>query len=151
MKLSAKTYEGSPCRKYGHTLRYLVGHGCVKCMLEYNKERRTDPVIYRNLLKRNRDWKKENLDRIRPSLRDRKARMRGAEGTFTLQDIELILLEQNNKCPGCLAEFTLFKPYTIDHFIPLNKGGTNYPENIQLLCSSCNCSKKDTLWQDWFK
>lgn len=32
-----------------------------------------------------------------------------------------------------------------DHIIPLEKGGTNDATNFQLLCSSCNLSKNDTL------
>ena len=34
---------------------------------------------------------------------------------------------------------------TIDHIIPLNKGGKTIPENLQVLCRKCNASKSDKV------
>lgn len=35
---------------------------------------------------------------------------------------------------------------TIDHIIPLSKGGTHTVENVQPLCVNCNCKKGTNLW-----
>ena len=43
-------------------------------------------------------------------------------------------------CNGCFCEY-LLKDLEIDHIIPKAKGGGNYLENYQLLCSSCNRMK----------
>lgn len=32
---------------------------------------------------------------------------------------------------------------TIDHLIPLSRGGTHTPENLAVACLSCNCAKRD--------
>lgn len=42
---------------------------------------------------------------------------------------------------------------TLDHFIPLSKGGTNHHTNYVLACRSCNLEKADQLpnSKDWIK
>ncbi|MES2463616.1 MAG: HNH endonuclease signature motif containing protein [Armatimonadota bacterium] len=45
-----------------------------------------------------------------------------------------------NRCLRCGLVPARLVP---DHVIPLAKGGTNYIENIQPLCFSCNVIKKD--------
>ena len=47
---------------------------------------------------------------------------------------------QEGNCNGCKTHFP-FKNMTIDHIIPQSKGGTNHPENLQLLCNFCNSAK----------
>lgn len=44
-----------------------------------------------------------------------------------------------NKCKYCKSTDEL----TIDHKIPLSKGGSNAPGNIQTLCRLCNQTKSD--------
>lgn len=40
------------------------------------------------------------------------------------------------------------KAPTLDHIIPLAKGGTHEPRNAQLACFACNCRKSDQLTGD---
>ena len=47
---------------------------------------------------------------------------------------------QEGKCNGCDVLFP-FRNMTIDHIIPQSKGGTNDPDNLQLLCGACNSTK----------
>ena len=37
--LGGKTYQGTPCRKAGHTERYVISGLCVACKTVYDKER----------------------------------------------------------------------------------------------------------------
>ena len=45
--------------------------------------------------------------------------------------------QQEGFCNGCRRDFA-FRDFEVDHIVPLSKGGTDHPENLQLLCSSCN-------------
>ena len=49
---------------------------------------------------------------------------------------------QEGKCAGCKIEF-LFKIMEVDHMVPRSRGGTDHPENLQLLCPNCNRIKGD--------
>ena len=40
---------------------------------------------------------------------------------------------------------------TVDHVIPVSKGGAVYDkDNLKVACYPCNKSKKDTLLEDWY-
>ena len=43
-------------------------------------------------------------------------------------------------CQGCLISFP-FRNLTIDHIIPVSRGGTDHLDNLQLLCGACNSAK----------
>ena len=47
---------------------------------------------------------------------------------------------QEGKCNGCEVLFP-FRNMTIDHIIPRSRGGTDAPDNLQLLCAACNSTK----------
>jgi site-specific DNA-methyltransferase (adenine-specific) len=58
---------------------------------------------------------------------------------------ERLYKEQNGLCNGCGTEFNIWNMET-DHIIPRAKGGGDYYENYQLLCSICNKIKsKNTM------
>lgn len=82
----------------------------------------------------------ENIESRRHANRAIRAKRLLCEGKHTKQDIERICKAQKRKCAVCKK--SLIK-YHVDHVIPLAKGGTNYPENLQLLCPNCNHRKSD--------
>ena len=57
-------------------------------------------------------------------------------------DVKLLVWSRDGgACVKCGSRSDLH----FDHIIPLAKGGGDHAENIQLLCRSCNLSKKDRL------
>lgn len=73
----------------------------------------------------------------------RRARMLNAGGDYTRQDIERLLGLQKCKCANCRT--SLKRGYHIDHKVPVAKGGSNHPSNIELLCKPCNLAKAAKL------
>jgi 5-methylcytosine-specific restriction endonuclease McrA len=51
----------------------------------------------------------------------------------------------NYVCAKCGKKDKWKVPFQVDHIIPMNKGGKTVPENLQILCRSCNARKSDTL------
>ena len=48
--------------------------------------------------------------------------------------------QQEGVCNGCKIAFP-FRNFTVDHVIPRSRGGTDHPDNLQLLCAACNSQK----------
>ncbi len=72
------------------------------------------------------------------------ARRKGAlvpDQRVTAEDWLEILKQHKNRCYYCKKR----KVLTIDHVIPVSKGGLHVKENLVPACQSCNSKKKDNL------
>ena len=56
--------------------------------------------------------------------------------------------EQEGVCAGCETHFP-FRVMDVDHMLPKSRGGTDHPDNLQLLCSGCNRSKGTKTMAEW--
>ena len=63
-------------------------------------------------------------------------------GKITQQDWIDLLNLYGQKCLRCGTN----KNITLDHVVPLCKGGTHSIENVQPLCKTCNCIKARRSW-----
>jgi 5-methylcytosine-specific restriction endonuclease McrA len=104
--------------------------------LEYDRER-------------TRKYWRDNPEKARAGVRRRRALLAGAAGSHTVEEILALLDEQSGICvgPGCGAG--IMESWTIDHKVPLTRGGSDDAGNLQLLCHPCNCSKNDRTMDEW--
>lgn len=94
-------------------------------------------------------WCRDHPEKKRNLSRQRKALLKNAEGIHTANDVALILEEQNFTCPYCLSD--LSDGYHVDHYVPLSLGGSNWPDNLQCTCPTCNMRKGAKHPDDWHK
>lgn len=90
-----------------------------------------------------RAYRKANSARLLENCWRRRARLREVENTLTQADVQELIVVQGGRCAECGRKAKL----TLDHIVPLFRGGPHTRRNAQMLCRSCNCSKgaKDPL------
>lgn len=102
---------------------------------EWRREYMQDPE--RREKKRQRDRGRQMTPAQKRAYRQaRRAREANAPGSFTASDIERLDQQQGGKCAYCDKGWD-----HVDHKHPLSRGGSNDPENLQLLCAFHNVSK----------
>lgn len=70
-----------------------------------------------------------------------KLKRRAVPGKMSRGLAKRLFASQRGKCAACRAPTP--KGMHLDHIHPLAAGGSNNDENIQLLCPTCNISKRD--------
>lgn len=113
---------------------------------EANRERRRE--ISRESRRRRRaampDALRRELDR--KWNRIGKARRRGAERfVITDRDMRRLVARQRGRCAYC----EVVAPLTVEHVVPLARGGRHAIGNVVMACGSCNSSKRDSLLVEW--
>ena len=91
-------------------------------------------------------WSRDNPDKRKAITNKYRAAKVAAEGSHTANDLSAIHRAQKGRCAECHIKLT---SYHADHIVPLSKGGTNWPRNIQLLCPTCNLRKGDFDPIEW--
>ena len=112
----------------------------TKSYREANKEQLTEY---------HKEYCKANPEKFSNYSRKRRARKMEAEGSVHFLLHLDLLKEQDNKCVYCGKD--LSEGYHMDHIVPLSKGGTNWPDNLQILCPTCNLVKNGKLPQAYEK
>lgn len=93
----------------------------------------------------NNKWRERNPEKSR-AIRSKAQRKRhkAIQGDYTFEEWKALKLKYKNRCPGCRRYEPEIK-LTVDHIMPIARGGTNNIENIQPLCLSCNSKKQTRL------
>lgn len=94
----------------------------------------------------NKRWREANRERRREVWKtyraNRQARKRSAPGYCDRAQFDARWQVFGGKCWMCGADAD-----SIDHVIPLARGGTNWPSNLRPACRSCNSAKGARSWQ----
>lgn len=132
----------------------------AKVWVANNPEKRRE--IVNNYDKRNLEEKRKRgrIDSIKKRILDpEEERMKGRyyahiirsgiktiDCDITITQMKLIIKAAAGICVYCNKHFNRL---TIDHFIPLSKGGEHRVANLIVCCQSCNSSKNDNNGYDW--
>lgn len=126
----------------------------LKDIRQYNKtHKKENKERNRNYRKNNpekikkikNNYRKNNPETVQKHRMTRRAR-KAQNGVFKVFNKELHKL-MNSPCVACGSTNQI----TIDHIIPIARGGTHSIGNLQSLCRSCNSSKVDKTMTEWKK
>lgn len=94
-----------------------------------------------------RQYRKEHPGHSAIHSAQRRARCHKLPATLTLDQWEAIKAAYDYRCAYCGE----VKPLTMDHVIPLTKGGGTTSDNIVPACKSCNSSKGAKLTTEHYQ
>ncbi len=106
------------------------------------KRHRESPDYRKKQQEWNVKWKVSNLEKVRAHKRKSQKKIHETlrvVGYVTTEVRSIVYSKYNNKCAVC--ETT--KNKTVDHIVPISKGGKTVLNNLQLLCRSCNSQKSN--------
>jgi len=93
-----------------------------------------------------KQWQLENPEKRRIARHNRRAKARQLPATLTEQQWQIVKEYFHNECAYCGKNGVLEQ----DHFIALSKGGEYTNNNIIPACPTCNRSKHDKNFHDWY-
>jgi 5-methylcytosine-specific restriction endonuclease McrA len=102
-----------------------------------------------------RAWRDKNIEKIAAQAATyRAAREFGQETGVSTEHIARCWVSQAGRCFYCRIVMQRARKHapdsaSVEHLIPLSRGGTNDPENVVLACRRCNFSKQDRLLSEW--
>ena len=91
-------------------------------------------------------FRKNNTEYYRMHCNNRRARKRKLPHTLTVEQWGQVKERFNGKCAYCEKE----KDLTQEHFVPIAKGGEYTHNNIIPACQSCNSSKGNRDFFEWY-
>jgi len=156
MKILKKKWRASEkCRRYMHD--YFESHkndlGFKEKMCRYRKEHWREFSVY------NMRWMHHNPDKVKLYRKNyarlhpekisfkskrRCIRLKSVLGSHTFEEWDKLRSLTVGVCPSC-GRFVGIERLTEDHVVPVSRNGTDFIENIQPLCGSCNSRKRDKI------
>ena len=94
----------------------------------------------------NKKWRKEHPESDVVRRQKRQSLKKNLPSTLTLDQWNCIKEHFDNKCSYCGKQL----PLAQEHFVPLSKGGEYTHNNIIPACQSCNSSKNNKDFFEWY-
>jgi len=99
--------------------------------------------------RRHQQWYARNREREIMRRRIQRAVDKGAHSTMTLKAWNWLKRHWRYRCAYCGAEETLTERLTLDHVVPLSRGGADVVANVVPACARCNCAKGEQHAAGW--
>src|SRR5438105_10847814 len=98
-------------------------------------------ALHRQRVKR---YAKRNREAVNGNQRRQKLRRRAVGGLCTAAQLEARINYYGRRCHICGCDWDELTPFdkTVDHVIPVSRGGANWPANLRPACRSCNSRKR---------
>lgn len=146
-----KEYHNKYKKKYAEENKEAIKVR-IKKYYEENKlirKEKSKQYYYKNkekLKERRNQYVEKNRSSFNIYAGRRNSKKKQLPSTFTVNQWDRCKEYFNNKCAYCGEK----KPLAQDHFMPLSKGGGYTKENIIPACKSCNSSKSNKLFNEWY-
>jgi 5-methylcytosine-specific restriction endonuclease McrA len=139
--------RGSKAKRWNEDSRFLVRQRAYnRTHREQIRKTQTaryarDPERFRKAM---REWRAAHPEAC--WIQDTRKRLVRAKATghATEQQVRDRMAVWGFRCWACSAPME-----SVDHVIPLSRGGTNWPANLRPCCLSCNSSKGAKDWKRW--
>lgn len=115
--------------------------GCYRtevCVARGKRNRKYPGLTRRQAAKK---WRDENPENLLVGKHRRRADILGVPSTLTVEEWKLCLSEHKDCCAYCFEHEDVVGKMTLDHKVPMSRGGHNTLENIAPACGICNSMK----------
>ncbi len=139
-------YLSNRQKSYEQTKAWRLAH--PKKMVEYvRKWQKRNPEKTKSIY---RNWVKNNPDARRVTRKQSNHKRKAQMHLTNYEDCtaKIRLLGRERFCHWCCTPLT-DENRTIDHIIPLARGGHHISDNLAASCATCNFSRGDKLISEW--
>jgi 5-methylcytosine-specific restriction endonuclease McrA len=132
-------YCSNTCRARAQGRRHVRNEGDRRRAREWAREHRDANRL------REREWARRNPDLRRAKAHRRRARDASANGFWTQDEWLALVAAHWNACAYCGR----FVQLTVDHRVPLARGGSNWIWNLLPACGRCNRRKSSRTEREY--
>lgn len=130
-----------PCRRKRPTPRKSYDYVCARCGTPFTGGKYARKYCSKFCYSQSMQIRPPSDIRVRRSHREKAAPGLNTGQRYKLRDKRIA---HGHRCAYCQAPAD-----TIDHVVPLVRGGTNYEGNLVVCCRSCNSSKSGRTVMEW--